>query len=295
MTDLRPLGAPGYFYESPRWHDGKWWVSDFYGRTVSTIDASGTLNTVVEVPAQPSGLGWLPDGSLLIVSMGDRTVLRLSHGELSMHADLSEYVPGFANDMVVSAVGNAYVGNFGFDLADPEAEPASTVLVKVTPRGEASVVADGLWFPNGAMITADGGTLIVNETMACRHTAFSIAADGSLTDPRVWAQIAPAPERPSPTLENVGYAPDGGCIDVEGCIWACDPIQRRLVRLAEGGQILSETVMPEGLSAFACALGGEDGRTMLIAAAPDPFPPARMGVTESILFTTEVAVPGIGS
>src|SRR4051812_1238555 len=184
---LRTLVEGGAYFEGPRWHEGRWWVSDFYRYGVFTVDdADGKEEQVAEVEGQPSGLGWLPDGSLLIVSMRDHKLLRLIDGRLSVHADVSEFCGGHLNDLVVSSEGRAYVGNFGFDLMGGE-DGVTTNLVRVDPDGSAQVAADGLMFPNGAVI--DGDTLLVAETLAGRITAFTIGGDGSLSDRRLWGQV----------------------------------------------------------------------------------------------------------
>jgi sugar lactone lactonase YvrE len=280
--ELTALLEGGAFFEGPRWHDGRWWVSDFYRHTVSTVDADGREETVLEVPAQPSGTGWMPDGSLLVVSQKDHRILRRSpEGELTEHADLSALTAFQLNDMVVDAQGGAYVGNFGFDLMAGGA-PAPTDLIRVDPDGTASIAADGLWFPNGTVITPDGATLIVGETFAARYTAFTIAADGALTDRRVWGEIEP------------GYAPDGCALDAEGHIWSADGSGRRAGRIAPGGEIVDEVRAPGGLGVFACMLGGDDGRTLLLCAAPDFLEHKRRDTREAVLLTTTVDVPHAG-
>src|SRR3954466_5843794 len=156
----------GSFFEGPRWRDGRWWVSDFYRHGVFTVTPEAESSEVVHVDGQPSGLGWMPDGSMLIVSMRDRRLLRRSvDGEVVEHADLSGLLPNLLNDMVVDSVGRAYVGNFGFDyMAGQDVTPTS--LIRVDPDGTATVAADGLVFPNGTVITPDGSTLIVGESFA---------------------------------------------------------------------------------------------------------------------------------
>lgn len=286
----------GNYFEGPRWHDGRWWVSDFYRYTVLAVTPDREAEEVMRVDAQPSGMGWMPDGSLLVVSMRDHRLLRRSpDGELSVHADVSEHCGGHLNDVVVDAVGRAYVGNFGFDIM-AGADPRETVLVRVDPDGAATVAADGLRFPNGAMITPDGGTLLVNETIAGRIAAFTIGGDGGLSDHRIWAQVAPTP--PLTTLEEglsqLRFAPDGGTLDAEGRVWAADALGGRCCRVAEGGEILDEIRAPEGLSIFACALGGEDGRTLLMCAAPDFAEEARKAARDAVLLTATVSVPHAG-
>jgi sugar lactone lactonase YvrE len=293
---LHTLLSGGAFFESPRWHEGRWWVSDFYRHAVFAVDAGGRSERVMTVDGQPSGLGWMPDGSLLVVSMRDRRVLRRTpDGRVSVHADASEHCGGHLNDMVVDRRGRAYAGNFGFDLMGG-ADPAPAALIRIDPDGAASVAARDLLFPNGSVITPDGRTLIVGETAGSRYTAFTIAADGSLTDRRIWAQVAPAPELTTfaETLAALRFGPDGCTLDAEGHIWSADEVGARCVRLAPGGAIVDEIPAPDGLDCFACMLGGEDGRTLLICAAPDFAESTRIGAEDAVLLTTTVAVAHAG-
>jgi sugar lactone lactonase YvrE len=293
---LSPLLDGGSFFESPRWHDGRWWVSDFYREAVYTVSVDGTEKRILQVEHQPSGLGWLPDGSLLIVSMKDQRVLRLDlDGQPGVHADLGAFTDSSLNDMVVDDLGRAWVGCFGFDLmafADPQLAP----LMRVDPDGTVTVVAEDLVFPNGSVITPDGRTLIVGETAGCRYTAFTIAGDGSLTDRRVWAQLAPTPalEPLEQMLPNIAIGPDGCTLDRQGHIWAADEAGGRCIRIAPGGAIVDEVRTPEGLGCFACALGGDDGRTLLLCAAPDFLETNRRPARDAVLFTTTVEVPHAG-
>jgi sugar lactone lactonase YvrE len=292
---LRTLLEGGSFFEAPRWHEGRWWVSDFYRRVVLAVDCDGRVEVVMTVEGQPSGLGWMPDGSLLVVSMLDRRVLRrAADGRVSEHGDVSEHCRGHANDMVVDAGGRAYVGNLGFDVEGED--PAPAALVRVDSRGTASVAADDLLFPNGAVITADGRTLIVGETFGARYTAFTIDGSGALSDRRVWGQVAPVPELgPLPgLLASMSFAPDGCTLDAEGHIWAADVVGARCCRLAPGGAIVEEITAPEGLTVLACMLGGEDGRTLLLCLAPGVDPRARRDTRDAVLTTTAVEVPHAG-
>ena len=251
MSALTPkVLASGFtFPEGPRWRDGKLWFSDFYAHRVLTVDLAGKVEEVVKVPQQPSGLGFLPDGRLLIVSMLDRKLLRLDGTKLTEVADLSAYATGPCNDMVVDAKGRAYVGNFGSNHHAGEA-PRSAALVRVDPDGKVSKVAEDLEFPNGTVITPDGKTLIVGETRGNRLTAFDIAADGSLTNRRNFAAVA-------------GMFPDGICLDAAGGIWVADPRGLRTLRVEQGGRIThSIDTAPRGC--YACMLGGDDGRTLFI-------------------------------
>jgi sugar lactone lactonase YvrE len=293
---LRPLLAGGAFFEGPRWHEGSWWVSDFYREAVYRVSVDGVEERFLEVRHQPSGLGWLPDGALLVVSMKDQRVLRRDlDGTVTVHADLSAFTHSSLNDMVVDEQGRAWIGCFGFDLmafADPRLAP----LMRVDRDGSARIVAEDLMFPNGSVITPDGTTLIVGETAACRYTAFTIAADGSLADRRVWAQLAPSPALAplEQMLPQIAVGPDGCTLDAEGHIWAADEAGGRCIRIAPGGAIVDEIRTPEGLGCFACALGGADGRTLLLCAAPDFLETNRRPAREAVLMTTTVDVPHAG-
>lgn len=293
--DIRVIFAGGAFFEAPRWRDGTWWVSDFYRHRVSRVTPDGQETVVVEVEQQPSGLGWLPDGSLVVASMKDHRVLRFADGRLSVLADLAEYCGGHLNDLVIDEAGHIFVGDFGMDLmGGGEARAAS--LKRVDRDGRVTVVAEGLRFPNGTVVTPDGRTLIVGETLGNRYTAFDLAPDGSLTNRRVWAQFGPEPT--ATTAEGIigqlVVAPDGCTLDAEACIWAADAVGRRVVRVAPGGEVVDEIPAPEGLGVYACMLGGDDGRTLLMCAAPDFYEHLRAQAREAVLLATTVDVPHAG-
>ena len=286
----------GYtFLESPRWHKDRLWLSDFYTHQVLSVDLQGQVEKVAEVPGQPSGMGWLPDGRLLVVSMRDRKVLRQeADGRLVTHADLSSVAGGHANDMVVDSHGRAFVGNFGFDLMGG-GTPQPATLARVDPDGSVHAVASELHFPNGSMITPDGKTLIVGETMGNRISAFDIGADGTLGPRRDWAAFGPLPalNDMGTVLGSLKAAPDGATLDAEGAVWFADAIANRVVRMASGGEIL-DSIATGALGAFACTLGGPTGRTLFICVAPDFNEHARQQAREASVWTTEVSVPGAG-
>jgi len=239
------------FGEAPRWHEGRLWYSDFYRHGIYSMASDGS-DEVLEhvVSTQPSGLGWLPDGDLLSVSMTDHKVLRFHDGGVTTFADISEYCGFWANDMTVSPRGYSYVGNFGFDLDTRVAElgverffaeaPPTTNVVVLDPDGEVVQVVPDMAFPNGAVITPDGATLIIGETFGQRLTAFDVGADGNLTNRRVWAPVAPA-------------LTDGMCLDAEGQIWFANPIAQQCLRVREGGEITGTVNCSK--RAFACMLG----------------------------------------
>jgi sugar lactone lactonase YvrE len=267
------------FGEGPRWHDGRLWFSDFHQHTVSSVGDDGVRLTELELDDYPSGLGWLPDGRLLVVAMQSRQVLRVeADGSVVAHADLSGIARGRCNDMVVAADGTAYVGNFGFELGggDPM-RPAA--LARVTPGGEVSVAADGLEFPNGSVITPDGRTLIVGETFGKRATAFTVAADGTLHDRRVWADLGEV-------------LPDGCTLDAEGAIWFADARGTAVVRVREGGEVTDR--VETGQTTFACALGGDDGRTLFIVCADSARDEDVVGTATGTIRTLRVDVPHSG-
>ncbi|MFC5994351.1 SMP-30/gluconolactonase/LRE family protein [Pseudonocardia hispaniensis] len=286
----------GYTYlEGPRWYDGRLWVSDFYSHTVIAVTPEGKVEEIATVPQQPSGLGWLPDGTLLIVSMKDRKLLRLESGRLVEHADVSALTGGHINDMVVDAQGRAYVGNFGFDLM-AGAPYRSTTVVRVDADGTTAVAADGLMFPNGSVITPDGRTLIVDETFGNRISAFDIRSDGSLGPRRDWANFGSLPDTDSvdELVAAASIGPDGNCLDSEGALWVADALNRRVVRVAEGGEILEEiSTGEEGV--FACMLGGEDGRTLFLCVAPNFDEKERSSTRLGRLVATTVDVPHAGT
>jgi sugar lactone lactonase YvrE len=251
-----------YFGEGPRWRDGRLWFSDFYAHAVKSVSEAGDLRTEFEIDDQPSGLGWQPDGSLLVVSMTKRRVLRRTpDGAIGIHADLRHIADFHCNDMVVDAAGGAYVGNFGFNLDEAiEARGVESVLADhptaklayVAPDGQTRVAAEDMHFPNGPVITPDGKTLIVGETLAAVLTAFDIGPGGDLSNRRVWATTFPR-------------VPDGICLDAEGAVWIANPVAPECVRIAKGGDVLE--VIETGAPCYACMLGGEDGRTLFMLTA----------------------------
>jgi sugar lactone lactonase YvrE len=266
------------FAEGPRWHEGRLWFSDMHDYRVAAIDLAGTVETIVEVPGQPSGLGWLPDGTLLVVSMVDRRLLRLDGSVLTEVADLSAQATFHCNDMVVDAQGRAYVGNFGWDLHGGGA-PVDAVLVLVTPDGSTRVVATDLSFPNGSVITPDGATLIVGESFAARLTAFDVAPDGALSNRREWARLD-------------GAVPDGICLDAEGAIWVASPVSAEVLRVREGGAVTHR--VPVETQAFACMLGGPERRHLFVCTALDSDPARCRETRSGRIEVVEVEVPGAG-
>jgi sugar lactone lactonase YvrE len=266
------------FPEGPRWHEGRLYFSDMHAHAVIAVDLAGRPETIVEVPNQPSGLGWLPDGRMLVVSMTDRKLMRLDHDGLKLHGDMHQLASFHCNDMVVDAKGRAYVGNFGFDFhAQAEQKPAEIIMV--TPQGETTVVAQELQFPNGMVITPDGRTLIAAESFGRRLSAFEVGADGSLSKLRVWAELG-------------SLIPDGICLDAEGAVWVACPFSSQVVRVLEGGKI-TETIKVE-TDAFACMLGGPNRQTLFIATAKSSEPEECKKNRTGRIEMTHARVPGAG-
>jgi sugar lactone lactonase YvrE len=296
VRELTVLVEGGTFFEGVRWRDGRWYASDFgHNRVISVDPDSGQWRTELELEV-PSGLGWLPDGSLLVVSMTGHSLWRRGDdGRVTVHADLAQFSRGEANDMVVDARGRAYVGCYGFDLGAAE-DPVGATLMRVDPDRSVHAAAEDLQFPNGAMITPDGGTLIVAETIAARFSAFTIGAGGELTGRRVYAQVAPTPA-PGPldrVLAGVDFAPDGATLDAEGCMWAGDSLHHRAARISPAGEILEEIPAPGDRVFYGAMLGGEDGRTLMLSAAPDWRQTRPEGEAASELYTVRVDVPHAG-
>jgi sugar lactone lactonase YvrE len=266
------------FGEGPRWHDGRLWYSDFVLHEVASIDVHGERQVELVLDDSPSGLGWLPDGRLLVVSMHRRRVMRReSDGSVVVHGDLTQVAEGDANDMVVADDGTAYVGNFGSDLLNGEKlRPAQLAMVR--PDGSVSVAARELLFPNGSVITADGKVLIVGETLGHRYQAFGIREDGTLSEGRVWAEVE-------------GRSPDGCTLDAAGGIWFADASRGEVVRVQEGGLITSVIETPD--HAYACMLGGDDGRSLFVLTCPTPPMPGLQAGTGR-LWKIEVDVPHAG-
>jgi sugar lactone lactonase YvrE len=277
-----------YFGEGPRWHEGRLWFSDFYDHAVKSLDASGKIRTELEIDDQPSGLGWLPGGRLLVVAMRRRQLLRADADSVKVHAELSDVAAYHANDMVVDRLGRAYVGNFGFRLDEElEARGVESViadhpvanLARVDPDGHVTVAATDLHFPNGSVITPDGTTLIVAETLAMRLTAFDVAPDGTLDNRRIWAQLGTR-------------IPDGICLDANGHVWVANALAPECVLVAPGGAIVA-TVQTEQ-PCYACMLGGSDRRTLYMMTAPTSLTDIVAASRQGHVACAEVETAGAG-
>jgi sugar lactone lactonase YvrE len=278
VPELRILMSGLEFPESPRWHEDRLWFSDWGAHEVIAVDLEGKSELIVRVQSFPLCIDRLPDGRLLIVSANDGLLLRREpDGSLVTHADLSGLSDHAWNDIVVDGRGNAYVNNIGFEFGG---EFSPGILALVTPDGSARQVAEEVAFPNGMAVTPDNSTLIVAESYGNKLTAFEIAADGSLSNRRLWADLQDG-------------APDGVCLDAENAIWYGDVPNKRCVRVREGGEVLQTIHLDRGC--FACTLGGAD-KTTLFLMANEWRGPAEMadGPRLGQVLTVEAPTPGVG-
>lgn len=252
MTNARVLLDGLRFPESPRWHDGRYWVADWHAREIHAVAPSGERAPPLAVPSSPISFDWTPDGHLVVVSGGGAALLRQGpDGALAPFADLSAIMAEPWNEIVVDGLGRAYVNSVGFDFPGepPPGDGHPGVVALVTPDGPGRLVADDLAFPNGMAVTPDGATLLVAESWGRRLTAFDVEPDGSLANRRVWAEVD-------------GF-PDGICLDADGAVWYADVPNQRCVRVAEGGAVLDTVASDRGC--FACMLGGPDRQTLFVA------------------------------
>lgn len=277
MPEPRILLAGLMVGESPRWHEGRLWFSNWGAQEVIAVDLDGNNEMMARVPTAFSfSIDWLPDGQMLVVLGAEARLLRGEpDGTLVTHAELGGLSGHPWNDIVVDGRGHAYVGNIGFDF--PEGEFAPGTIALVTPDGSARQVADGVAFPNGLAVTPDDATLIVAESYGNRLTAFDIAEDGGLSDRRVWAELGDG-------------TPDGICLDSEGAVWYADVPNKRCVRVREGGEVLQTVELDRGC--FACALGGPDRRTLFVTAAE--FPGGEDGTLTGQVAAVRAPAPGVG-
>ena len=276
-AEMRVLLDGLAFPESPRWRDGRLWVSDWGAGEVIAVDMAGTSEVVARIPSFPMCIDHLPDGRLLIVATSEARLVRQEpDGALVTHADLSGFGDHPWNDIVVDGRGNAYVNNIGFDF--PEGAFAPGFIALVTPDGAVRHVADDVAFPNGMVVTPDNGTLIVAESYGSKLTAFDIAPDGNLSDGRLWAAVEDHP--------------DGICLDAEGAIWYGDVGSKRAVRVREGGEILRSIDLVRG--GFACMLGGPDGQTLFIVTNDWGETPLAGGAPQGQVLVTGAPAPRAG-
>lgn len=279
MSEPQTLLTGVVFGESPRWHEDRLWFSDWGRQEVVAVDLDGKSEVVTEVPSFPFSIDWLPGGPLLVIAGVSGLLLRRQpDGSLVTHADLTGLSTKPWNEIVVDGRGNTYLNNIGFDF--PDGEFATGIVALVAADGSVRQVADGVAFPNGMAVTRDNSTLILAESYANQLTAFDIAADGSLSNRRVWAALGDG-------------VPDGICLDAEGAVWYADVPNKRCVRVREGGEALQTIEVDRGC--FACMLGGPNGRTLFILAGDWERPGGMMsGPPSGQVLTVEAPAPGVG-
>lgn len=281
MTELRTANviASGFtFAESPRWHDGAFWFSDFHDGCVCRLGPDNKVSKIVEVPGEPSGLGWLPSGDMLVVSMQYRQLMKFDGNSLTQYADLSHIATWHCNDMAVDKAGNAYVGNFGAAW-DPEKPPVPTKLACVRPDRSVIVAAADLIFPNGMVISDDSKTLYVAETRANRISVFDIQKDGSLANQKIWAEVE--------------SGPDGMCLDAEGMLWVALPMSGEVQRISAGGKV-HYRVKPTADMPVACMLGGPDRHHLYITTSFNGTPEQMVSQRRSRIESIEVPAVRVG-
>lgn len=284
------------FTESPRWYNGRLYFVDMYGEKIYAMTPGSIAEVVAEVPQQPSGLGWLPDGRLLVASMKDRRVLRQEpDGSLVTHADLAHLTEWPINDMVVDEQGRAWLTGFGFDLHGGAAID-TTHIFRIDPDGSVTAVGEPACFPNGPVVTPDHRTLIYSESFAGCVSQGTIGEQGELTNIRPWATFSPAPTSTDvgEALGQMSFGPDGASLDAEGCLWIADIIGGRAARVRPGGEIVDQVHAPEGNGVFAATLGGPEGRTLFMCVAPGFDEAACLADPVSMVTATEVDVAHAG-
>jgi sugar lactone lactonase YvrE len=247
------------FPEGPRWHDGRLWFSDFHHRVVRSVGLEGDLRVELQLDDVPSGLGWDPHGRLLVVSMLQRSLLRVDGATTEVVADLAPWTVMGANDMAVDSRGRAYIGNFGYDFMAGE-EPRPTALLLVDEEGKTGPVTPlELVCPNGIIVDERARTVIVAETFTHRLTAYDLADDGTLVGGRLFAQF------------DAGVDPDGICLDASGQVWLATATNPEVLRVADGGEVTARVQLSSGLTSYAVALD-DDGDTLLVCSAPGLMP-----------------------
>ena len=268
---LTPLANGFCFGEGLRWFEGLLWFSDMLGEAVHTVNLHGDMTKLPLIGHAPSGLGFRPDGSLLIASTENRQVLRYDGDAVTTSVDLSTVVPANLGDMVVDGFGRAYVGSQARSRG---------VIVRIDIDDSPTVVANELDFPNGMVITGDGKTLIVAESIGRRLTAFTIGADGSLSDRRVFA-------------DGLGGPPDGICLDAQGGVWTSMTLANRFDRIVQGGNVTDRIDIGDR-TAIACMLGGPGRRTLFMLSTTSAYPERLVGTKLARLDATTVDIPGAG-
>ncbi|MCW5772558.1 MAG: SMP-30/gluconolactonase/LRE family protein [Rhodospirillaceae bacterium] len=277
--EIVPFADRLVFGEGMRWYRGRLWMGDMLGRKVLAFDRKGEREIIAEVPGRPNGLGFLPDGRLIIASMADQRLLRReADGRIVMHSDLAAHMTGYTGDIAVDAAGRTYVDDVGFRVFEKEARRPGALL-RVDPNGAATVLERNLQFPNGLWITADGQHLVFAEGRNETLFSYRLAADGSFADKRVFAAMK-------------GHVLDGLTLDSHGAVWACSPYLRQVNRVLDGGRIAETIRFPDNRKPVACCLGGADRKTLFVVAADYTLERMAQDDTEAEIYRIDVDVPG---
>lgn len=276
---MQPILTNLSYPEGPRWHQNKLWFSDIFLRELKTLDLQGKVETVVHYDDELSGIGWQPNGTLCVVSVFKHQLLRWENGQLCPWVDIDDGNSFASNDMVISANGNAYIGNISFDYTKDET-PKPCNIKLVTPDGKMQIAASDLQVPNGMVITPDGKTLITAESYGDRLTAFTINTDGTLCNQRVLATL--------PT----GAVPDGICLDAEMCVWvACNQLCA-VLRVNPAGEVIDKIEVPS--HPLACMLGGPDRKTLFILTTATFDPEIARRDKGGKIYSAKVNISGAG-
>lgn len=286
MTNVRTLidlGHGLHFPESPRWRGDRLWFIDIHDNAIKSVSLAGDLRTELSLPFKPNGLGFLPDGSVVFSDALNLSMKRWNGSAVQDHASLAATSVFCLSDAITDGQGRTWVGDIGYNFWNPDAVPVGTCTVaRIDADGTVAMAADGLQFPNGMVMTADGGTLIVAETNAYRLTAYDVATDGTLSRRRTFADL-PA-----------GVQPDGICLDAEGAVWLANPAGNPAVlRVREGGEV-TDAVTLDG-HAYAVMLGGPERRHLFICTSASHDPAQIAASPSARLLVAEVAVPGAGT
>lgn len=276
-----PVAKGFAFAENPRWRDGQLWFVDIHGHDVCRMKPGGEVEVVFRTPDNPSGIGFHPDGGLLVVAVNEMKIMRWQDGALSVHADLAPLARVGLNDMLVDPDGRVYVVQYGYDWRAGDT-PVAAPLLTVAPDGTPEALPHKLETGNGMALSPDGRKFYVAESPACRITVFDRAPNGTLFNRRVFAQL---PDK---------YYPDGICIDDSGAVWASCCYGPGVVRVEDGGRITHLVPAVDGRNPFACVFGGAGRKTLYICTAPAENPEDALRDRSSRIEAIDVGFTGAG-
>jgi sugar lactone lactonase YvrE len=278
-TELNGVLDGGRYFEGPRWHAGRLWFVDCLNGTLLSLEPSGACEQHAKIEDDtPCGLGILPDGKLVVLTMFRKRLMSYADGQLSLYADLSGVAKGAIDDMIIDGLGRAYVGDLGFDFPPPPDRGADGRIILVMPDGKARVVADGLRFPNGIAISADNSRLVVAEMEGDCLAEYDVRPDGSLDFRRRFGSMK---------------SPDGICLDHEGAVWVASYDEDAFIRVSREGRELQRIEVADR-RAIACALGGAERRTLFCLSAATSHAELRQRKSSARIDVADVEIPGAG-